>query len=59
MEIRLTVIKRETNLNKEATIRVRGIGNELFAEKVCDTFEQAVDEALDAIDRQIEKHNAK
>ena len=59
MEIRLTVIKRETNLNKEATIRVRGIGNELFAEKVCDTFEQAVDEALDALDRQIEKHNAK
>lgn len=58
MELRLTVIKRETNLNKEAAIRVHGIGNELFAEKVCDTFEEAVDVCLEAIERQIEKQKA-
>ena len=58
MELRMTVIKRETNLNKETTIRVHGIGNELFAEKVCDTFEEGIDQCLEAIERQIEKQKA-
>lgn len=58
LTVRLTVTKPETNLNKEASIRVTDIGSELFAQKVCDTFEQAVDEALEAIERQVEKlHN--
>lgn len=55
MEIRLTVVKPETNLNKEAAIRIIGNGAEMFAEKTCDTFEQAIDIALEAIDKQIEK----
>ncbi len=55
LDIRMTVIKRETNLNKQATIRVIGIGSEVFAEKTCDSFEQAVDEALEAVERQLEK----
>ena len=40
MEIRMTVVKPETNLNKETAIRVLGFGTELFAQKVCDTFEE-------------------
>ena len=55
MEIRMTVVKPETNLNKEVTIRIIGNGAEMFAEKTCDTFEQAIDIALEAIDKQIEK----
>lgn len=55
MEIRLTVVKPETNLNKQATIRIIGNGAEMFAEKTCDTFEQSIDIALEAIDKQIEK----
>ncbi len=55
LDIRMTVIKRETNLNKEATIRIIGLGAELFAEKTCDTFEQAIDECLEAVERQLEK----
>lgn len=55
MEIRMTVVKPETNQNKEATIRIIGNGAEMFAEKTCDTFEQAIDIALEAIDKQIEK----
>ncbi len=55
LDIRMTVIKRETNLNKEATIRIIGLGSELFAEKTCDTFEQAIDECLEAVERQLEK----
>ena len=55
MEIRMTVVKPETNLNKETRIRIIGVGTELFAQKTCDTFEQGIDESLEAIDRQIEK----
>ena len=55
MGIRMTVVKPETNLNKETRIRIIGVGNELFAQKTCDTFEQGIDESLEAIDRQSEK----
>ncbi len=59
MDIRMTVVKPETNLNKETTIRIVGMGTELFAQKTCDTFEQAIDECLEAIERQLEKHKDK
>ena len=59
MDIRMTVVKPETNLNIEVTIRITGIGAELFAQKTCDTFEQAIDECLEAIDRQLEKQKDK
>ena len=55
MEIKMTVVKPETNLNKEATIRIVGMGVEMFAQKTCDTFEQAIDECLEALERQLEK----
>jgi putative sigma-54 modulation protein len=59
MEIRMTVVKPETNLNKETAIRVLGVGSELFAQKVCDTFEQGIDDCLEAIDKQLEKRKDK
>ncbi|MGM9836954.1 MAG: ribosome hibernation-promoting factor, HPF/YfiA family [Paludibacteraceae bacterium] len=59
MEIRMTLVKPETNLNKETAIRISGIGQELFAQKVCDTFEQGIDECLEAIDRQLDKQKDK
>ena len=59
MEIRMTVVKPETNLNKQTTVRVLGTGTELFAEKTCDTFEEGIDLCLEAIDRQIEKQKNK
>lgn len=55
MEIRMTVVKPETNLNKETSIRVMGFGSELFAQKVCDTFEEGIDACLEALDKQLEK----
>lgn len=55
IEVRMTVIKPETNLNKQTRIRIIGNGPEMFAEKVCDSFEQGVDLALEALDRQIER----
>jgi len=55
MEIRMNVVKPETALNKHTQIRVLGNGPEMFAEKTCDSFEQGIDLALEAIDKQIEK----
>lgn len=55
MEFRLTVVKRETAMNKETQLRILGLGQEVFAQKVCDTFEQGVDETLSAVERQLER----
>ena len=55
MEIRMTVVKPETALNKQTQIRILGNGPEMFAEKTCDTFEQGIDLSLEALDRQIER----
>lgn len=55
MDIRMTVIKPETNMNKTTQVRVTGNGPEMFAEKTCDTFEQGIDLCLEAIERQVEK----
>ena len=59
MEIRMTVVKPETNLNKQTQIRILGNGPEMFAEKTCDTFEQGIDLCLEALDKQIEKLKAR
>ena len=59
MEIQLTVVKPETNLNKETHVRVVGFGAELFAQKVCDTFEEGIDDCLEAIEKQLEKRKEK
>lgn len=55
MEIRMSVVKPETNLNKETKVRVMGNGPEMFAEKICDTFEEGLDLCLEIVDRQVEK----
>ncbi len=55
LEVRMDVIKRETALNKETKVRILGLGQDLFASEVCDTFEQGLDQSLDAISRQLER----
>ncbi|HBL72228.1 MAG TPA: ribosome-associated translation inhibitor RaiA [Bacteroidales bacterium] len=52
-EVILKVIKPETAMNKEALVKVRISGSELFASKVSDTFEEAVDTSLEAIQKQL------
>ncbi|MBO4453634.1 MAG: HPF/RaiA family ribosome-associated protein [Paludibacteraceae bacterium] len=51
VEIRMSVIKPQTNNNKEVKVR---IGN-LFAEKTADTFEEGIDACLNALEGQLEK----
>lgn len=59
VEVVLKVVKPETSMNKKASLSVFIPNSELFAEKTCDTFEQAVDESLEAIARQILKSKEK
>ena len=59
-DVNLTLIKPETNLNKEVTIRVAiPQGGEIVATKVCDSFEDAFDVACGAVERQLEKRDAR
>ncbi len=45
--------------NKEASIRIHVPGTELYANKVCDSFEEAVDVVLDALTKQLIKYKEK
>lgn len=59
VDVQLKVVKPETSLNKEVSIKVLASNGEFFAEKVCDTFEEAVDLCLDALARQVLKFKEK
>ncbi|MBD5389614.1 HPF/RaiA family ribosome-associated protein [bacterium] len=54
-EVTLKVDKDQSEKNKIGEVRVLASGEELFASKQCDTFEEAVDLCLDALKKQIEK----
>ncbi|MDE5568887.1 MAG: ribosome-associated translation inhibitor RaiA [Muribaculaceae bacterium] len=56
VDVNLRVVKPETAMNKEVVIKVSVPQHgEIVATKTADTFEEAVDLALEAIDRQLEK----
>ena len=42
-------------MNKEAGIKVLAMNGEFFAEKVSDTFEEAIDVCVDALSKQLTK----
>lgn len=58
-EVNLRVVKPETAMNKEAGIRLTVPGGDLFASKTADTFEEAIDLCLDALEKQLEKNKDK
>lgn len=60
VEVTLKVVKPETAMNKDATVKVTVPQHEdLVANKVADSFEEAIDLALEALDRQLEKRKEK
>ncbi|MBQ4083703.1 MAG: ribosome-associated translation inhibitor RaiA [Bacteroidaceae bacterium] len=59
VEVTLKVVKPETAMNKQADIRVSVKNDSLFASKVCDTFEESVDQCVDALRIQLEKYKEK
>lgn len=57
IDVTLKVVKPETAMNKEARVKVTvPQQDEYVATKVADTFEEAIDLALEALDRQMEKN---
>lgn len=60
VEVNLRLIKPETALNKEAVIQIVTPQHpDAVATKVADTFEEAVDLALEAVERQLGKYKEK
>ena len=56
VEVSLRVVKPETSMNKEAGIKlIIPSAPELFASKTADTFEEAIDLCLDALEKQLAK----
>ncbi len=56
VDVTLKVVKPETAMNKEAAVKVTTPQHEdLFASKTADSFEEAIDLCLEAIERQLEK----
>ena len=49
VEVSLKVVKPETAMNKEASMKVLVPNGEFFAEKVSDTFEESVDVCVDCL----------
>lgn len=60
VDVNLRLIKPETAMNKEAGIKLMVPGTtDLFASKTADTFEEAIDLALEALEKQLEKNKDK
>lgn len=59
VEVSLKVVKPETAMNKEAAIRVFVPNGDLYVEKVCDTFEEAIDQGVEALEKQLAKYKEK
>lgn len=56
VDVTLKVVKPETAMNKEAIIKVSTpVHEDIVANKVADTFEEAVDLCLEALEKQLEK----
>jgi len=51
--------KKKFTENKEAKIKIELPGEELFAEKVALTFEEAIDLTIDALKKQVERFKGK
>jgi putative sigma-54 modulation protein len=58
-DVILRLDKSNTNSNKIAEIKLHVKGVDLFAKKQCESFEEAVDSAVDAIKIQIKKYKEK
>lgn len=58
-EVTLRLDKSSTSDNKIAEIKMLGKGQEFFAKKQCESFEEATDLACEALKTQVKKHKDK
>ena len=59
IEVALKVEKPATALNKQAAITVALPGENIYVEKTCDTFEEAVDQCIPAVEKQLLRYKEK
>ncbi len=59
VEVFLRLEKSQNTENKVAEIRLNVSKNELFAKKQCKTFEEATDQSIEALRRQLIKKKGK
>jgi len=58
-EVILKVVKPETANNKNASLKVGVSGQEFFAEKTSDSFEESIADTVEAIEKQLVKFKEK
>ncbi|MGB0916725.1 MAG: ribosome hibernation-promoting factor, HPF/YfiA family, partial [Flavobacteriales bacterium] len=58
-EVYLRLDKGDSHENKVAEIKLLVPGNDLFAKRQCKTFEEATDQAVEALRRQLKKQKEK
>ena len=58
-EVFLRVDKNSTKENKVAEVKLLMPGQELFAKKQCKSFEEAADQVVNALKKQVEKYKTK
>lgn len=58
-EVFLRLDKSDSDDNKVTEIKLKVPGKELFAKKQCKSFEQATDEVVEALRRQLKKYKEK
>ena len=59
VDVYLKVVKPESATNKEAEMKISIPNVDFFASKTCDSFEEAIDLTIDALEKQIRKHKEK
>ena len=59
VDVVLKVIKPETAKNKSASISIKIKNGDCFAEKICNSFEEAVDTTIEALEKQLLKYKEK
>lgn len=55
VDVKLSVVKPETAMNKEAVVKINMPHDEFVATKVADSFEEAIDLCLDALEKQLSR----
>lgn len=58
-QVTLKIDKDDEQGNKVAVVKIDVAGGDLLTERRCKTFEEAIDQCLDAIKKQIDKYKEK
>lgn len=56
LDVKMTVVKPESAMNKDVVMKAIVPQGEMVANKCADSFEEAIDHCLEAIERQLEKY---